>query len=299
MTKVTQASSEKQAPWFVIAIIIAGVIALAWFFIFSNEQEDIITPIVNEPEIIERIEPAAETVIEAIDIDSIENQNTPVAVVKEQPIEEEPTLPSLDNSDELVQETLPKLTWRKELLKLFVTEDIIRRVVVFVDNFSQGQLAYSHSPLVLPTDKFFAIEKTADNNINNANTTWLLDESSAKRFSLYVDLLRSLDSDTLVDFYFEIKPLIDTAYQELGYPEQDFTDTLQATITQILDLDFPSQDIELIRPSVMYKFKDESLESLDDTDKLFLRLGKENILVIKSILLEINEKLSRAENKRG
>ena len=44
----------------------------------------------------------------------------------------------------------------------------------------------------------------------------------------------------------------------------------------------------------MYKYKDESLESLDDAEKLLLRLGKENLLVIKSVLLEINEKLARA-----
>lgn len=290
---MTQASSEKQAPWFVIAIIIAGVIALAWFFIFSTEEENI-TPLVNEAETVELTESLADPVINEFDIEPIKDQNT--TVVEEEPVEEVSILPPLDNSDELVQENLPKLTWRKELLKLFVTDDMIRRAVVFVDNFSQGQLAYSHSPLTLPTDNFFATEKTVD---NNEIATWLLDESSTRRFSLYIDLLRSLDSDALVEFYFEIKPLIDSAYQELGYPEQDFTDILQATITQILDLDFPSEDVELIRPSVMYKFKDESLEKLDDTDKLFLRLGKENILVIKSILLEINEKLSRAENKRG
>ena len=44
----------------------------------------------------------------------------------------------------------------------------------------------------------------------------------------------------------------------------------------------------------MYKYKDESLESLDDAEKLLLRLGKENLLVIKSVLLEINEKLAKA-----
>ena len=35
------------------------------------------------------------------------------------------------------------------------------------------------------------------------------------------------------------------------------------------------------------------VEALDDADKLLLRLGKENLLVIKSVLLEINERLAR------
>ena len=43
----------------------------------------------------------------------------------------------------------------------------------------------------------------------------------------------------------------------------------------------------------MFRYKDEAIEGLDDADKLLLRLGKENLLVIKSVLLEINERLAR------
>ena len=43
----------------------------------------------------------------------------------------------------------------------------------------------------------------------------------------------------------------------------------------------------------MYKYKDQSIESLDNAEKLMIRLGKENLLVIKSVLLEINEKLQK------
>jgi hypothetical protein len=50
----------------------------------------------------------------------------------------------------------------------------------------------------------------------------------------------------------------------------------------------------LTRTSVMYKYQDSQLESLDDSDKLLLRIGKENLLIIKSVLLEINEKLARS-----
>jgi hypothetical protein len=43
----------------------------------------------------------------------------------------------------------------------------------------------------------------------------------------------------------------------------------------------------------MFRYKDAEVEALDDADKLLLRLGKENLLVIKSVLLEINERLAR------
>ena len=44
----------------------------------------------------------------------------------------------------------------------------------------------------------------------------------------------------------------------------------------------------------MYKYQDEALESLSDADKLLLRVGKENLLVIKSVLLEFSDKLGRS-----
>jgi hypothetical protein len=42
----------------------------------------------------------------------------------------------------------------------------------------------------------------------------------------------------------------------------------------------------------MYKYQDSAIEALDDVDKLLLRLGKENLLIIKSTLLEFSEKLA-------
>ena len=119
------------------------------------------------------------------------------------------------------------------------------------------------------------------------------DETSSRRFSLYVDLLRSVDSDTLVSWYYELKPLVDEAYRELGYPNEDFTDILQESMTNVLDMDIPKERLELTRSSVMYQYKNEEIEKLDDAEKLMLRLGKENLLVIKSVLLEISEKLAR------
>jgi hypothetical protein len=188
-----------------------------------------------------------------------------------------------------LKDKLPSITWRKELLKLLIDDDMIRRFVVFTDNFSQGMLAYEHSPLIKPTSGFSAKEINQDGQVV---IKW--DDTTSRRFSLYVDLLRSVDTDTLVSWYFELKPLIDESYRELGYPDEDFTDILQDAMTKVLDMEIPKERLELLRPSVMYRFKDEDYESLDDADKLMLRIGKENLLVIKSVLLEISEKLSRA-----
>jgi hypothetical protein len=279
-----QAQKGKQTSWGIIAVIIVIVIAaLVWLYVSSTQQEKMVdVPLTR----VVKAEIAAEPIPET---ESVEPEIAPM--VEPEPFVEtipEIILPSLDESDAWVQEKLPNYTWRKELLKLVINKDMVRRFVVFTDNFAQGNLAYAHSPLVKPSTEFLA------NEINNGTTTdWKWNESATQRFTLYVDLLRSFDSETLVQWYFEMKPLIDQAYAELGYPEDNFTDVLHDAITKVLDMEIPKESLDLVRPSVMFRYKSEEVEALDDADKLLLRLGKENLLVIKSVLLEINERLAR------
>jgi len=212
-----------------------------------------------------------------------------VVIEKKIPI----VLPKLNESDVWVKDKLPELTWRNELLSLLITEDIIRRFVVFTDNFSQGLLAYDHSLFVQPKVKFSVNEQSP--NADGEQNVFKWDNETSKRFDVYVDLLRSVDSTTLVNWYADIKPLIDEAYKELGY-EDDFSYTLQEAINRVLDMELPKSAMDVNRSSVMYKYEDPELEALDDSDKLLLRIGKENLLVIKSVLLEINEKLAKPVN---
>lgn len=286
---MSNTQQTQKTPWAVIAVIIAIVLAASvWILIGEEEPEPEVkapAPVVETKPIIE--EPVEEEIIEE---STIEPEVIEEPVVE--PVEPEVVLPTLAESDDWLKEKLPSITWRKELLKLVIDDDMIRRFVVFTDNFSQGMVAYEHSPLVKPASGFTAKEINQDGQVT---IKW--DEMSTRRFSLYVDLLRSLDSDELVTWYFELKPLIDEAYRELGYPDEDFTDILQDAMTKVLDMEIPKERQELVRPSVMYQYKDEYYESMDDADKLMLRLGKENLLVVKSILLEFSEKLARERNE--
>ena len=283
--------TQKKAPWGVIAIIVIAIIAVVIWQLVDGKSEPV-------PDLIEIVEVVEEPIIEqeVVELPPVVEELEIIEPVEVEPevIETIKPLPTLNDSDSWVQEKLPMLTWRKELLKLVINDDMIRRFVVFTDNFAQGLVAYEHSPLVQPVASFSVAEK--QQGANDTQEQWAWNEKSTRRFSLYVDLLRSIDTETLVQWYVESKPLIDEAYQELGYPDDEFTETLQDAITRVLDMDIPKQEIVLTRPSVMYQYADEDLEKLDDTDKLLLRLGRENLLVIKSILLEVNEKLSRAVN---
>ncbi len=291
MSKQTQ----KYAFWGAGAVGVVILITTASMLLTPDEKPKKIIPVIKKviPVVVaEEVTPEVEEPVFEIEPEEEVVEIAPASVIKVEP------LPPLNKSDSWIQKKLTDFTWRKELLNLMVNEDMIRRFVVFTDNFSQGVLAYEHSPFILPANKFSVIESKEAISEENSEVNkqpkielhW--DEKTTRRFNLYVELLRSVDSSVLVNWYVEAKPLIDQAYSELGYPNDDFTETLQIAITRVLDMEFPENDFDLVQPSVMYRFKDKELESLEATDKLLLRLGKENVLIIKSILLEINNKLN-------
>jgi hypothetical protein len=295
--------TKNRASWPLIVIIILLVIAIVVAWQFTGNKP--VPVVVENPTPAVVIEPEPEKVV-SIPEPIVEIDEPEVEIVEEVVPVENP-LPSLDESDEWLKIKLPEITWRKELLTLIIDDDMIRRFVVFTDNFSQGIVAYEHSPFILPQIKFapetdsVSFQETVQNQESSQSAfqgkqnVWQWNENSSKRFSLYVDLLRSMDSESLVQWYLELKPLINQAYSELGY-EDDFTNTLQDAITRVLDMELPKSSMELIQPSVMYKYANPQLEALPDTDKLLLRLGKDNLLVMKSVLLELHEKLAQQKN---
>lgn len=303
LEKSDQAGQTK-ASWPLIAFIILVIIAIgvAWQFTGDKSEPVVIDEsVIIVEKVLETVEVLPAPIVEIAEVIVINNEK----IIE--PVEE--PLPLLDSSDDWLKLKLPEITWRKELLKLIIDEDMIRRFVVFTDNFAQGIIAYEHSPFILPNAKFTPkidsvsfqqpVQKPEPNSSGSAlpmkQNVWQWSENSSKRFSSYVDLLRSMDSESLVQWYSDIKPLINEAYSELGY-EDDFTNTLQDAITRVLDMELPKSSMALIQPSVMYKFADAELEALPDTDKLLLRLGKDNLLVMKSVLLELHEKLAQQEN---
>ncbi|NMP33359.1 DUF3014 domain-containing protein [Thalassotalea sp. M1531] len=283
---------NKLLVWLIVVIAVAAIVIPIYYYLNVEkpeqqkvkQQQQTVSEVVEVQEPVPETEPEVEPEIVPVELPSEEE------VIEVAPVPEK-VLPNLNESDNWLKEKLTELTWRKELLRLVIDDDMVRRLVVFTDNFAQGIVSYDYSPLISPNSKFSAIE----NRTPEGDSNWLWDESQTKRFGLYVDFLRSFEPEQLAAWYVELKPLIDEAYQELGYPEQNFTDTLQDAIVRVLDMEIPKEDIELIRPSVMYKFKSESLESMHETDKLLLRMGKENLLIIKSFLLEFSDALSRAE----
>lgn len=287
----SEREQDQKSPWPIIIGIIILAIVFAWFFGFKNNDEPLTKLESVKPEIalIEGTKQAKPDVLAAVERNDIDKEAIEAEpVTPQKPVIE---LPRLDDSDETVKLRLATLTWRTELLKLVIDDDMIRRIVVFTDNFNQGFISYRHSPFKRPEQKFTTLDEDAITNAQGVQS-WVIRDSQTERFNEYVDLLRSFNQEQLVQAYSDFEPLFEEAYQELGY-EGEYKDVLLEVIETILDTELTNDPLAVIRPSVMYKYQDKEIESLTDADKLLLRLGKENLLAVKSVLFELNEALSQ------
>lgn len=204
----------------------------------------------------------------------IEEPVTNVTEPESRPAEPvEPVLPSLDDSDTSVRESVASYL-SKQAMELLVTEDMVRRSVVFIDNLAQGKVAKKHYPVSKPADNFMVIE---DDLI-------ITDPNSFERYTPYVNMLNSMSTAQLVRLYEQYKPLISEAYEEIGYNGNEFDYTLQEALGELLETPIPESNLPLIQESVTYKYAYAEWEQLSDAQKLFLRMGPENMKKAKKRL---------------
>lgn len=288
----TESSSTSSKNSIVFIIIVIVVLATFIYLFVIKEEQDEIQPvqepiITNTPAYVEPEEQEVEVIEEDIISETI--------IESEEPISEPIVLPEIDQSDEYIVSGISAMSWRKELLTLLVTDDLVRRVVVFTDNFAQGEIAYSHIPLQ-PLSKQFIVNKTpavvtqAGTEQTDTDIFEIASENEA-RYKQYIELLHSFEPQQLVQYFNENKPLFEQAYSELGYGDQTFDQVLQKALNRILDIQVANTNKALIRPSVVYKYQQQELEQLPAADKFLLRLGKENLLQLKAIALELNNQL--------
>ncbi|MGH8668974.1 MAG: DUF3014 domain-containing protein [Burkholderiales bacterium] len=185
------------------------------------------------------------------------------------------SLPTLDNSDAMMRESVAALVGRKAFEALVHPNEIIRRVVATVDNLPRETAPTRVMPLTPVPGAFTA------------------GAANAARYAPYVRVLESLDSRALVQRYVESYPLFQRAYAELGYPDRHFNDRLVAAIDDLLAAPELAAPAELVRPKVLYEYADPELEQRSAGQKIMLRMGAENAARVKAKLREIRRELAQ------
>ena len=195
-------------------------------------------------------------------------------------------LPELDASDAFVRKLVEVLSANPAWAKWLATEGLVRRFVVVVDNVAEGKSPTKHLSVLAPKDRFATTER---------NKAVYVDPKSYARFDLTADVIASLDVDGMAKAYRQLKPLIDKAYRELGYPDRKFDATLAKAIDRLLATPVPGETVEL-RPAVKsFRYADANLESLSPPQKQLLRLGPKNMKKVQEKLRELRKALALPE----
>lgn len=188
------------------------------------------------------------------------------------------TLPALDASDQPLAEALASLIGQQAAMQFLIPKDLIRHIVVTIDNLPRKKLAVQLRPIT-QTPGELAVTATGE------TFTW--SPANAARYLPFMKVIDSTDTQAVAAIYLRFYPLFQQAYEGLGYPSQYFNDRLVEVIDHLLATPELAGPIQLARPSVMYVYADPALEALSAGQKTLLRMGPENVRVIKAKLLEL------------
>ncbi|KXI29861.1 DUF3014 domain-containing protein [Paraglaciecola hydrolytica] len=273
---MSEENNKSLVPHFTIGAVVLVVLAALIFWPSEPEPLSVVAEV--PPMVVpETVEPIIDEPLETTLLDETENNTE----AKPQPIPEVAPQP-LDTSDGTVKTKLLQLSDYDSFARLIIDDALLERFVVMTNNLAEEEISGNNRVLV-PLDKPFRTYQQADKQ-------WI-DPASFKRYSPYVDVLASLETQSLLQLYAEYKPAIDDIFAEISSPSATFNGKLKQAIDILLDTPEIPMPVEVYTDSVMFKFADPQLESLSAPQKQLLRTGPENMRRIKAKLREIKEAL--------
>jgi hypothetical protein len=204
-----------------------------------------------------------------------------------EPEPERVELPVLDESDSLVRKLIGTLTSHVEMTHWLTNEELLRTFVVVVDNISEGVSPVKHLPFLKPDESFRAVYDSG---------VFYVDPKSYDRYNLIAEVFSSINARRASEIYRDLRPLIQQAYTEIGYPDKDFDETLALAIDHLLMTPVPDEYLELNGETVSYKYVDSGLERLSAAQKQFMRMGPENVQKVKAKLVGLKGSLRLASS---
>ena len=198
----------------------------------------------------------------------------------------EPTaaLPPLDDSDALLRGELMRLLAGQRIGDQLNLDAIVRRFVVTLDNLPGAKLPRKQLSTRPVSGRFV---------VSGEGNTLYLSPGNFSRYTAFVQLVESIDTEQVVSFYVGIYPLFQQAYAELGYPSAYFNDRLIDVIDHLLEAPDIDKPVRLVRPKVLYQFADPQLEALSAGQKVLIRVGPDNAARLKAKLRELRTALSQ------
>lgn len=201
--------------------------------------------------------------------------------VPTQPLGGEPVavdVPPLDQSDAVVRELVRQITSHPRIAAWLATDNLIRSFTVAVENVAGGSTPAGHFPVLRPAAGFETA--AADGGLR-------MSPRSYARYDDLADAMASIDPEGAARLYATLKPRIEEAYHDLGYPDASFDRALEQAIVLLLRTPAPESAPRLEPKGIGYGFADPALEGLTGAQKQLLRTGPRNVPIIQASLRRI------------
>jgi hypothetical protein len=243
-------------PW-VIAVIIVVVLAAGYYVMTSRQR--------TTPASASSAPPAAPS-----------QSATPAAPLgaNAEPI----ALPPLDETDPVVRDLVRRLTSNPQVAAWLATKGLIRNFVVVVSNVADGRSPSPQLSVLRPKTRFRIVDRDGVLSI---------DPRSCGRYDALADAVASIDPAGAARLYTMLKPRIDDAYRELGYPDTPFDRTLERALVALLGTPVAGDSVQVVAGRGGYQFADADLERLSGAQKQLVRTGPRNERLIQSSLRQI------------
>ena len=262
-------TEERRKIWGLAVAILAilAVVAVLYYFFFMKKP--------GPP----AAAPAAESALTA------ESEKAPAAPGLE-PLAF-PAVP-LAASDEAVRQFAAAMSVNPEFAKWILTKDLIRTFVVSVDNVANGLSPKTHIDFFSP-EGGFRVARTKNGTI--------VDPATYARYAPVVGVVQSIDPTAAVRLYRAVEPLLQEAYNELGYPGVDFDDTVVRAMSELLETPVVEGPIRLEQKVLSYAMTDETLEGLSAAQKQLLRMGSKGVQAVHDKIRQVAALLGVASSR--
>ena len=278
--------SNKYTPIVIISIVIILIAVAIWFFQSSETDNNIKTKTIELPKnqnmLINKQKHHSEKIQQPRQ-DSIKKyQIEPKNKKPETPAERlkiKAELLKLENSDKSFQTAINRAS--ENLKEWFLTKNVIKKFIVIINDLSQNQLLYKHRTFLKPPAKI---------TVKIDAKGLYLAKQSYSRYNPLATAIEAIDVQTGLDLYIVFKPLFEKVYKEFSYPPQyRLDDIFLKAAANVIDAPIVTSRIALVKHTISYKYADKKLESLNDVEKLMIRMGPENTKKIQAKLRQLVE----------
>jgi hypothetical protein len=208
-------------------------------------------------------------------------------------------LPTLDKADAAFNRALVDLLGRKAVASFFNIDGFTNRVVATVDNLAREGAAAELWP-VRPVPGGFDTEPVAGGTA--------ISDRNAHRYAAMVRMVEAFNTRRAVALYVRFYPLLQRAYEEIGYPGKYFNDRVVEVIDHLLATpEIPAaimvKRVALTAPTAntgtpspvggLYQYQDPTLEARSAGQKIMLRVGPANARKLKAKLVDIRQQIAK------